>query len=230
MIKVSTLLPAMVVGSIGVLAALSSGADSRRLARVSLERVCTTLGEAQPATGALFRVDAPKLRATIAGSSGKAVSLAFAVLGATEELAALASGELRSQLGLELLARDQCNVLYVMWRQGPQPELVVQVKQNAGQSTHAECENRGYRRLRPTQTRALPVLELGKRYTLAARVQHGVLEVTLDGKRVWQGRLDPASLELGGRVGLRSDNLRFEAQTLSVDLAAGTRDRCSAGS
>lgn len=193
---------------------------------VPRERVCRTLGEAKPLPGGGWRVDDAKLRATIAGSSGTGISLTFRLLGETAEQAPLGSGELRQQLGLELSARDQCNLLYVMWRLEPRPELVVQVKRNAGDSTHAECENGGYQRLRPTRTGALPRLVPGKSYTLAARVEQRKLDVTIDGASVWHGPLDKTALELSGKAGLRSDNLRFEVQALSADLVDGSAAAC----
>jgi hypothetical protein len=196
---------------------------------VPRERVCSTLGELTPLPGGAWRVDAPKLRATIAGSTGTSLSLGFRLLGETAEQAPLGSGELRQQLGLELAARDQCNLLYVMWRQRPRAELVVQVKRNAGDSTHAECENGGYHRLRPTRTGALPRLESGKTYTLEARIAQGKLEVTIDGAAVWQGPLDRAALELSGRAGLRGDNLRFEVRSLRAELVEGAAGTCPRG-
>jgi hypothetical protein len=206
--------------------AQASPAVAAGVVPVARERVCSTLGEPKPLSGGAWRVDAPKLRATIAGSSGRALSLTFRLLGETAEQAPLGSGELRQQLGLELAARDQCNLLYVMWRQLPRPELVVQVKRNAGDSTHAECENGGYHRLRPTRSASLPVLVPGKAYTLGARIEQRRLEVAIDGASVWQGPLDGAALELSGRAGLRSDNLRFEVQALSAELVAGAPATC----
>jgi hypothetical protein len=200
------------------LALLAGAPAPSRLRPVPLERVCTTLGALEPAPGAFFRVESPKLRATIAGSSGTAAAISFRVLGVSADAAPLRSGELRNQLGLELLARDTCNVLYVMWRQQPRAELVVQSKLNPAQSAHVECENRGYQRVRPSYSAPVPALEIGKLYTLAARVEQGRLEVSIDGVKVWQGALAAPVLELSGRVGLRSDNLRFEVQTLSAEL------------
>lgn len=201
-------------------------AAASRLRAVPRERVCSTLGELAPLPGGAWRVDAPKLRATIAGSSGTSLSLGFRLLGATAEQAPLGSGELRQQLGLELAARDPCNLLYVMWRQLPKPELVVQVKRNADDSTHAECENGGYHRLRPTRIGELPSLVPGKTYTLGARIEQRRLDVTIDGASVWQGPLDRAALELSGKAGLRSDNLRFEVQALSAELVEGALGTC----
>jgi hypothetical protein len=198
-----------------------------RLRALPLERVCTTLGETKAVQGKLFRVDSPKLRATIAGSTGNALALTFFILGATSETAPLRSGELRNQLGLELLARDTCNLLYVMWRQEPRSELVVSVKRNVGQSTHAECENRGYHRLRPSRSAPVPRLEPGKRYSLSASIEQGALDVWLDGTSLWHGALDAAALELSGRAGLRSDNLRFDVETLAAELTGGVVGACA---
>jgi len=166
-------------------------------------------------------VSEPKLRATVAGSDGNAVALDFELVGPSERTEPLRSGELRQQLGLELVAQDTCNLLYVMWRVAPRSELVVSAKQNPGQSTHARCENRGYRRLRAEQLAPVPALVGGARHTLAARIDAGRLEVTIDGERVLSAALDGAARELHGRVGLRSDNLRFVVHQLRAAFAEG---------
>jgi hypothetical protein len=217
---------ALTLRSPGLLEAHEPTKAPARARPVPRERVCSTLGQARPLPGGAWRVDDAKLRATIAGSNGTGISLTFRLLGATAEQAPLGSGELRQQLGLELSARDQCNLLYVMWRLQPRAELVVQVKRNPGDSTHAECENGGYQRLRPTRTAALPALLPGRLYTLAARIERGRLEVTIDGVSVWHGPLDRAALELSGNAGLRSDNLRFDVQALSAELLDGAPAAC----
>jgi hypothetical protein len=187
---------------------------------VLLDQVCATLGTPRPSTSGLFLVEDPKLRATLAGSRGHGIELAFRYLGPSAESAKLRSGRDRRQLGLELLARDTCNLLYVMWRIEPSAELVVSVKRNGTQSTHAECENRGYQRLRPTRTSPVPELVPGAEHRLRAEVAGGTLSVDVDGTSVWSGPLDVPALELSGKSGLRSDNARFEVLALHADVAS----------
>jgi hypothetical protein len=200
----------------------SPGLDTAlpRLSSVPFERVHATLGAPRANAAGGFSVDDTKLRATIAGSLGRGIELEFRYLGATAQRAALRSGAERSQLGLELAARDTCNLVYVMWRLEPTSELVVSVKQNDGASRHAECENRGYRRLRPDVAGPVPRLEPGGIHRLRAELANGRLHVTLDGERTWEGPLDTAALALSGKVGLRSDNVRFTALAVSADLTA----------
>src|SRR5690606_27830621 len=139
---------------------------------VSPERVCATLGAPRPSPGG-WVVEGPKLRATLAGSRGQGVELAFHYLGASAVTSKLRSGRARSQLGLELLAQNTCNPLYVMWRVEPASELVVSLERNPGQTAHAECENRGYERLRPASSASVPRLAPGARHRLRAELARG---------------------------------------------------------
>ncbi|HTV25658.1 MAG TPA: hypothetical protein VMG12_43480 [Polyangiaceae bacterium] len=195
------------------------------LQKLAPNQICTTLGSVRP-SGTSLLVEDTKLRATLAGSSGHAIELAFRYLGATAETSKLRSGSDRRQLGLELAARDTCNLLYVMWRIEPESELVVQVKRNGAQSTHAECENRGYHRLRPTRSTPVPELTPGATHRLRAELADGTLRVLVDGSDVWSGPLDADALELEGKSGLRSDNARFELLELRADERAGAPATC----
>lgn len=199
------------------------GGSAPALRPVASSPVCPTLGALRPSPNGLFRVDDPKLRATVAGSLGHGIELSFLYLGATTRQARLRSGRERRQLGLELLARDTCNLIYVMWRLEPVPELVVSVKQNQGQSTHAQCENRGYRALRPAFSAPVPTLTPGTEHRLRAELSDGELSVQLDGSTVWRGPLDAGASELAGRSGLRSDNVRFEVRELRADVQGAER-------
>jgi hypothetical protein len=196
------------------------------LTPVSMNQVCATLGKPQPSTDGLFLMEEPKLRATVAGSRGHGIELAFRYLGPTALDAKLRSGGERRQLGLELAARDTCNLLYVMWRVEPRSELVVSVKRNGAQSTHAACENRGYSRLRPAVVSPVPELVPGAEHRLRAEIAGAALSVHVDGALVWRGGLDAATLELSGRGGLRSDNARFEVLALNADVPPSSRAAC----
>jgi hypothetical protein len=188
------------------------------LTPVSMKQVCATLGKPLPSANGLFLMDEPKLRATVAGSRGHGIELAFRYLGPTALDAKLRSGRERRQLGLELVARDTCNLLYVMWRVEPRSELVVSLKRNGAQSTHAACENRGYSRLPAALASPLPELVPGAEHRLRAEIAGAALSVHVDGALVWRGRLDADALELSGRGGLRSDNARFEVLALNADV------------
>jgi hypothetical protein len=194
---------------------------------ITAQQVCASLGAPRPSPHGPFLIDDPQLRATLAGSQGQGIELSFRYLGPTALSQKLRSGRERRQLGLELAARDTCNLLYVMWRIEPSPELVVSVKQNGAQRTHAECENRGYRRLHPTVAAPLPQLAPGAEHQLGAEIVNGKLTVNVDGVVVWRGALDAAVLELRGKSGLRSDNARFEVLGLKTDVL-GTPRVCGA--
>lgn len=210
------------------LQAPSAAPRSLALTPFSRGQVCATLGALRPSANGLFLIEDPKLRATLAGSRGHGVELVFRYFGPTALNAKLRSGRDRRQLGLELLARDTCNLLYVMWRLEPTSELVVSVKRNGAQSTHAECENRGYQRLRPSVSSPLPELVPGTEHRLRAEIARGTLSVHLDDSSIWSGTLDAATLELSGKSGLRSDNARLEVLALRADAPEGPPPGCDA--
>ncbi|HVZ36741.1 MAG TPA: hypothetical protein VG963_30145 [Polyangiaceae bacterium] len=173
-----------------------------------------------------FLVRAPTFRAWVGRESRSTVELDFAYLGPSESDAPLRSGELRRQIGLELRAQDSCNVLYVMWRIAPVPQLMVSLKNNPGQHQHDQCHDRGYTNLAPERSAALPPLRPGEQHVLgaallpAAKTSDLELEVKVDGVSVWRGVLPPAVKALAGPVGLRSDNGQFD-----VRLRAGGTSR-----
>ena len=202
-----------------------SRAPALSLRQIAPEQICTTLGTVR-SMGAGLRVDDTKLRATLAGSRGHGIELAFRYLGPSAVTSPLRSGSERRQLGVELAARDTCNLLYVMWRIEPTSELVVQVKRNDTESTHAECENRGYHRLRPARSTPVPELTPGASHRLRAEISEGALQVLVDGVLVWSGPLDSDALELEGKSGLRSDNARFELLEVLADPREDDRASC----
>lgn len=215
--------PTAALGGLAVLVLAACRAPAPALREVPPERLCATLGAPRRASEHGWAVEAPKLRATIAGSTGLAAELELRYLGPSAQAERLRSGAERRQLGLELAARDTCNLIYVMWRLEPAAELVVSVKQNPGQSRHAECQNGGYRNLKPDATAPLPPLAPGSVHRLRAELRGAALEVFADGQRVWRGSLDERARALSGRSGLRSDNVRFEM----LSLRAGLTDSAS---
>jgi hypothetical protein len=170
-----------------------------------------------PAEG--FRINVPMLRAWVGQHPRSAVEVEFTYIGPSAALAPLASGEVRRQIGVELRARDGCNLLYVMWRIEPTQQLVVSLKSNPGQQRHSECGDRGYLTLDPDATDALPAVIAGEPHVLRANLSGETLEVFVDGRSRWRGRLPEAAASLQGPVGLRSDNARFD-----VRLRAGSPD------
>ena len=159
------------------------------------------------------------------------VSLAFRYKGSVSKPVPLAGGDVRNQLGIFLLGKDQCNLLYVMLRfneRGSKAKvtLAVQSKSNPKQSTHQECGNHGYTTLPPRAQNDIPdlVLNDGKIHVLTASAKSkDELEVTLDDRLVWSGQFPKefaARLDKQGMIGVRSDNAVFEFEASDQSLSA----------
>jgi len=191
------------------------------LSRIRDADLCFTTGGAGRLATHRMMIGEAKMRAVARDSVGDAAELRFTYLGPTEEVVRLASGSLRRQLGLKLRAADGCNLVYVMWRLEPKAELVVSVKRNPGERTHRECGTNGYRNVRPRRAQAPPLLEPGAAHTLRADLVGDELLVRIDGQEVWQGALGQDVLSLAGPAGMRTDNVRLEAELLSQPAPAG---------
>lgn len=175
---------------------------------LALSQLCVTEGTLTPQGEHLF-VDVPKCRAVSALATEQAAELRFTYLGPTAETTALGSGRVRRQIGLKLRAQDGCNLVYAMWRLEPKNEIAVQVKRNPGQSTFAECQNRGYRNVQPQRSAPAPDVPEGSAHVLRAEMHGSGLSVWADGALVWQGDVGGDVLAFDGPVGLRTDNGRF---------------------
>ena len=158
----------------------------------------------------------PTTRAFALGSHGDAAQLTFTFGGDSEHARELASGQLRRQLGLKLRAADSCNVVYVMWRLDPRPELEVSVKYNPGKRTHDECGAEGYTKVRASRHAAVPALDPGSSHVLRAEIRGDDLYVWIDGALAWHGPLPDEARALAGPAGLRTDNVRLSALELAV--------------
>jgi hypothetical protein len=124
----------------------------------------------------------------------------------------------RKQIGLKLRAQDPCNLVYVMWRIEPGPELAVQVKRNRGLLTSAQCGNSGYRTIRPSRSARIPDVVQDSTHMLRVALDESDLSVWADDVLVWEGVLGDEVRDLRGPVGLRSDNARF---TFALDVGGG---------
>ncbi|MCE9671378.1 hypothetical protein LY474_26590 [Myxococcus stipitatus] len=176
---------------------------------VPLERLRVTEGSLRARSEGGLDVDGPRLRAIVPGAPGDDAELRFTVLGPSSVQKPLASGAERRQVGLKLRAQDGCNVIYVMWRVTPKPGVVVNYKRNVGQRLSAECGNRGYALIKPTQGLRVPAPSPGEEHSLRARLQGTRLRVWADGALAWEGTLPAEALDFDGPVGMRSDNLRL---------------------
>lgn len=194
--------------------------DARpELAEVMPSELCVTRGDLADRT-----VEVPTFRAIAAKHGGDAATMRFVVRGATEKTRALASGQARRQLGLKLRAQDGCNLIYVMWRLDPRPQLDVSVKRNPGAKTAKECGAHGYTKVKQPRMPRLPALEEGSQHELRAEILDEQLVVTIDGIHFWEGRLPASAAGLEGPAGIRSDNIAFDLVDFRVDGKAATAD------
>ena len=174
--------------------------------------LCVTKGELTGTT-----VDAPTFRAFSRESTGDAAQLAFIVHGETSTTRELASGQLRRQIGLKLRAEDGCNLVYVMWRLDPKPQIEVSVKSNPGMHDSKDCGANGYTKVRPDRT--VHELRAGEHHELRAEISGDALTATIVGTVVWHGDLPAEARSLTGPAGLRSDNLAYEIASFSAPKA-----------
>lgn len=171
-------------------------------------------------SGAIEQViRSPSVRAVAVGSRGDRAGLSFVYRGRTEQVVPLASGQVREQVGLKLLAQDACNLVYAMWRWAPgAPGIQVQEKLNPGVFSSGECGARGYATVVPDggALGLAGVPTVCRRYSLSAEIVGRRLTVLLDGIAVWRGELSVEAATLRGPAGLRTDNaalsgVEFEA-------------------
>jgi len=181
------------------------------LTPVASEELCFTRGEA---TGAAIEV--PTMRGFALGAGGDAAQLTFTYKGESKDSRALASGDVRRQLGLKLRAQNSCNVVYVMWRLDPRPKIDVSVKINPGLTAHEQCGAEGYTKVKTRTKHYVPAYEFGQTHTLRAEIVGDELYAWVDGKLVFDARLPDAARAITGPAGIRSDNVSFEL----VELAA----------
>jgi hypothetical protein len=188
---------------------------------IAHDRLCVTHGAI-----ANDEIREPTVRAFAIGAGGDAGELTFKFSGASDADRALASGELRRQVGLKLRAADGCNLIYVMWRLEPKPGLTVQVKYNPGKHTNEECGAQGYLKVKPVEHARVPLLEVGSTHVLRAEIHGDELTAWVDGEIAWRGRLPDEARSLAGPAGLRSDNVRLEAVQLRAPHSEGAGPAC----
>ncbi len=179
---------------------------------------CLTRG-ARAFDGNRLHIDEPTVRAVAPASHGDAAALRFTFGGDSDEQTALASGQVRRQLGVKLRAGDGCNVIYVMWRLDPSPFIEVSTKINPGARDHDDCGTRGYTKVKPVRSESPPPLRLGATHTLAAELIGDELTARVDDRVVWRGLLSEQARALDGPAGMRTDNLTLDAELLVAPAA-----------
>ncbi len=178
----------------------------------SLARMLFTEGTAkEPADGAKFYSSKDiRMRAKALETTPSRLEIIFTYEGKTKTTKTLASGQSRAQLGCYLAAKNQCNLLYAMWRIEPAPGIVVQKKSNPQMSTHQECKNGGYASVKPSYQKKINAPELNRSYKLLCELEQNVLTVKVDNEKVWSGTVDLESLDTKGYAGVRSDNVQWQ--------------------
>jgi hypothetical protein len=171
-------------------------------------------------------IEEPTVRGYARGFGGDAAALTFTYRGETFETRELAGGQARRQIGLKLRAQDSCNVVYVMWRLDPKPQLDVSVKLNIGMQHHEECGANGYTKVKPHKKNLIPQFEYGKTHTLRAEIVGDELYAWIDDQLLWQGTLPDTARAIRGPAGVRSDNVKFDLVSLSAPKGEGTAPAC----
>lgn len=202
----------ILIGSIFV----AQGQTSGNKVPVSRRSLCVTEGTIGNGAENRLAVDDPKVRAYVNTWTSQAVETHFTYLGKTTVELPLGSGEIRRQFGLKLLAQNACNLVYVMWRFEPESKIVVSVKRNPGQTTSAECGNRGYENIKAVRSDPVPLVRSGDSHDLDAILNGTELTVTVDGQKVWVGDVGQGAADLSGPVGIRSDNARLDFNLWAV--------------
>jgi hypothetical protein len=172
-----------------------------------------TDGNVRNANGHLL-VDAPEMRAILRVPGTRLIEVPFTYVGPTDATSKLADGNVRRQFGLKLNAQDACNVLYVMWRISPKPDLVISMKHNPGMHSSSQCGDGGYRNLKPGKWAPVPELQAGSSHILRAEVHKQDLQVRVDDELVWEGSIPSEAMPFDGPSGLRSDNVRVQFDML----------------
>jgi hypothetical protein len=203
---------------VAVIAQRPSGPEAA-LPRFGRDQLEVTEGTIEEASHGRLSVATPKMRAVARMATAQSVELRFTYLGPTATGEALASGEMRRQIGLKLRAADPCNLVYVMWRIDPKPALVVSLKTNAGQHTSEDCGNGGYENIRAPHATPVTRIQPGSAHVLRAELGADHLTVWAEGEIVWEGALPAEAYKRDGPVGIRSDNARFEFDLAAAPLA-----------
>lgn len=185
---------------------------------VSKDVIDITLGDLTTKSDGRLNVNVPKFRAHLHQKYPPTAKLSLRYLGETSILAPLSSGRVVGQIGLKLINKNTCNVLYVMWRIMPVEELYLAVKHNPDDTTHKECGANGYHGLSYTKLSPFGIsAKDGKTHELYATfsAKKQTVSVYIDDKLIEKKRIDSKLLAgLTGTIGLRSDNANVDFRFL----------------
>jgi hypothetical protein len=222
---------------VGVLAAIANfcmaqsaePSMEQRLVRVDRSHLCVTNGMITTRDSGLLSIETPSSRAVVPSTVVQAAEIRFRYLGPTARSKALASGEMRRQIGLKLRAQDTCNLLYAMWHIEPDSKLAVLIKRNPGMKTHEQCGANGYSSIEPLKAITLGQMQPGELHTLRAELRGDDLTLIADGVVAWEGQVPTDVTELDGPVGLRTDNGRFELEYFAALGGLTTQSKSTKG-
>ena len=211
--KVATL--AAIAATLTAAAAYAAPAPPEPWTTIGKAELEVTEGEiARAGRNAMLRTNDPGMRATErdGGMHHTGARLWFRYLGESVVTEPLGSGAIRRQIGVKLRSANPCNLLYVMWHQFPDNVIEVSVKRNPGQTTSAECGNRGYTQLAEVTLGPGPGTDDHSPHVLAVRTRRTdagaiAIRVFKDGALVRRVRVSPElAAGLDGPIGVRSDN------------------------
>ncbi|MBY0371517.1 hypothetical protein K2X33_12585 [bacterium] len=157
-------------------------------------------------SGQWIHANQPKFRRDQAAEFPFRATATFKIVEEMIDAKALGSGAVRHQLGLMLVRKNQCNMLYVMVRLGRENTIAVQDKTNPGSVSHGQCENRGYRTIDGTELSPVGPLQKGETHTLSAEAGASQINVWLDGRLVWKSN-GVGTIHSGNTIGFRTDNM-----------------------
>jgi hypothetical protein len=193
--------------------------------RVRDDELCVRAGGLPVTDASSWVSHEPRLRAIASNSAGQHARMVFRYLGP----ATSRQRGVRQEIGLELLSRDECNLVSTTWRIGTRSVMLATVKTNRDFTRLEECGARGARKLRPFWQMPVERPVIGSTHELAATIRQGLLEVQLDRQPVLRAVIKGQNPPATGSSGVRSDHvklelLRFEADVL--DAARSTPPRC----
>jgi hypothetical protein len=184
-----------------------------RLTQVFHHEIDITSGEIKEKPPWWLSVEEPSIRATLLSSKSSVACLQFQYIGVTTKQIKSKDGTEFHQIGLKLLAKDSCNLVYIMWRIHPKEELVVQVKRNLGQSKNSECKNNGYTTI---VRHPFSAFGLGETHELMANIlqeNNGGIEIKVwvDWQEILLVPISKALIEgINGPPGIRTDNGQYD--------------------
>jgi hypothetical protein len=206
-----------------------SSSQLNKIEQLDLDELEITLGNITNSSDYNFKFStkSSKTRATINNKKVYSMKSAieFRYNGDSEVTDTLGSGSIRKQIGLKLMSKNTCNLLYVMWRFGVNEKIVVQMKSNPNAEDHSDCGNSGYSTIFPdSEQNPFPHVGSGMDQNIHSlyteleplNTNDGSigndykLTVFVDGYEVWTKDIFNLPANIAGISGFRTDNGNFD--------------------